>query len=193
MRLVTVIGAGALAALIAFPAYAQDADFSGTWRLDRDASDMPERGAGPRGGRGGGPARGGPGRGGRGGPGRGPGGGPGGFGTAATLVIMQSPDLLTIEQQTPRGSRSVSYRLDGSESTSPGPRGDLVTTSTWDGPTLLTVGTMRLSTPRGDVSMDLIEQRSLSADGRTLTVESVRMLPFGDVASTLVYRKEVPR
>ena len=145
------------------------------------------------GGRGGGPARGGPGRGGRGGPGRGPGGGPGGFGAGGTLVITQSPNLLTIEQQTPRGSRSVSYRLDGSESTSPGPRGDLVTTSTWDGPILLTVGTMRLSTPRGDFSMDLIEQRSLSADGRTLTVESVRMLPFGDVASTLVYRKEVPR
>ncbi len=186
MRLLTVIGAGALAALIAFPAYAQDADFSGTWRLDRDASDIPERGAGPRGGRGGGPGRGGPGRG-------GPGGGPGGFGAAGTLVITQSLDLLTIEQQTPRGSRSVSYRLDGSESTSPGPRGDLVTTSTWDGPTLLTVGTMKLSTPRGDFSMDLIEQRSLSPDGHTLTVQSVRMLPFGEVASTLVYRKEVPR
>ena len=38
-----------------------------------------------------------------------------------------------------------------------------------------------------------IEQRSLSADGRTLTIQSVRMLPFGEVASTLVYRKEVPR
>ena len=180
MKLTTLLFTGALAALPAIPAYAQDADFSGTWRLDRDASDMPERGAGPRGGRGG------PGRG-------GPRGGPGGLGAAATLVITQSPDLLTIEQQTPRGSRPVSYRLDGRESTSPGPRGDLVTTSTWDGPTLLTVGTMQLSTPRGDFSMDLIEQRSLSADGRTLTVQSVRMLPFGEVASTLVYRKEVPR
>ena len=184
MKLAALVVAGALAGPVATPVEAQTPDFSGTWRLDRDASDVPERGAGPRGGRGGGPGRGG--RAGR-------GGGPGGFGAAATLVITQSSDLLTIEQQTPRGGRSVGYRLDGSESTSRGPWGDLVTTSSWDGATLLTVGTMEMSTPRGDFSMDVIEQRSLSADSRTLTVQSVRMLPFGEVASTLVYRKEVPR
>ena len=183
MKLAALAVTGALAVLVAFPAGAQTPDFSGTWQLDRDASVLPERGAGPRGGRGGGPGRGGPGR----------GGGPGGFGAARTLVITQSSDLLTIEQQTPRGGRSVRYRLDGSESTSPGPRGDLVTTSSWDGATLLTVGTQEMSTPRGDFSMDIIEQRSLGADGLTLTVESVRMLPFGEVASTLIYRKDVPR
>ena len=183
MRFTTLVVAIALAALVAAPAQAQTPDFSGTWRLDRDASDMPDRGAGPRGGRGGGLGR-----------GARRGGGPGAFGgPAATLVITQSADLLTIEQQTPRGGRAVSYRLDGGESTSAGPRGDLVTSSSWDGPTLLTVGTMQVSTPRGEFSMDIIEQRSLSADGRTLTVQSVRMLPFGEVGSTLVYRKEVPR
>ncbi len=180
----TALVVAALVGLAAVPAQAQTPDFSGTWQLDRGASDLPERGAGPRGGRGGGPGRGGR-------PGRG--GGPGAFGPAGTLVITQSSDLLTVEQQTPRGSRSVGYRLDGSESTSSGPRGDVVTTSSWEGATLLTVGTMEMSTPRGDFSLDIIEQRSLSTDGRTLTVESVRMLPFGEVASTLVYRKEVPR
>lgn len=184
MKLAALVAAGALAGLAAAPVQAQTPDFSGTWQLDRDASDMPERGGGPRGGRGGGPGR-------RGGPGRG--GGPGAFGAAGTLVITQSSDLLTIEQRTPRGGRSVSYRLDGGESTSPGPRGDLVTTSIWDGATLFTVGTLEISTPRGELSMDVIEQRSLSADGRTLTVQSVRMLPFGEAAATLVYRKEVPR
>ena len=184
MKATHVVLAGALAALVATPAPAQQPDFSGTWLLDRDASEIPEFGGGRGGGRRGGPGRGGAGR----------RGGPGGFGgAAATLVITQSSDVLTIEQRTPRGSRSVGYRLDGSESTSPGPRGDLVTTSSWDGATLLTVGTMERSTPRGDFSMDIIEQRSLSADGLTLTVQSVRMLPFGEMASTLVYRKEVPR
>ena len=182
MKLTALVAAVTLAALVAAPAQAQIPDFSGTWQLDRDASDMPERGARPRGGRGGGPGRGG-----------GRPGGRGGFDPAPQLVIAQSSDLLTIEQQTPRGTRSVGYRLDGSESTSPGQRGDLVTTSSWDGATLLTVGTMEMSTPRGDFSMDIIEQRSLSADGLTLTVQSVRMLPFGEMASTLVYRKEVPR
>ncbi len=181
MRLTTLFVAGALTTLIAAPAAAQT-DFSGTWQLDRDASDIPGRGTGFGGGRAG-PRRGG-----------GRPGGPGGFGGAAErLVITQSPDLLTIEGRTPRGSRSITYRLDGNESSSSGPRAALVTTSSWDGPTLLTVGTMQMSTPRGDFSMDLVEQRSLSADGRTLTVQSVRMLPFGEVASTLVYRKEVSR
>jgi hypothetical protein len=184
MKVSTLVLAGALAAFVAAPAQAQQPDFSGTWELDRGASEIPEfrggRGGG-RGGRGGGPGRGGAGR----------QGGPGGFGAAAaTLVITQSSDLLTVEQQTPRGSRSASYRLDGNESTTSGPRGDLVTTSSWDGATLLTVGTMELSTPRGDFSMDLVEQRSLSADGRTLTVESMRMLPFGEISTRLVYRKD---
>ena len=181
MKVTILVLTGALAALIAAPAQAQGPDFSGTWQLDRDASEIPELGGGRRGGRGGGPGRGGAGR----------RGGAGGFGgAAATLVIAQSSDLLTIEQQTPRGSRSVSYRLEGGESTSSGPRGDLVTTSSWDGATLLTAGTMEISTPRGDFSMDIVEQRSLSADGRTLTVESMRMLPFGEVSSKLVYRRE---
>lgn len=182
MQLSTLFVSGALAALVAIPAQAQTPDFSGAWQLDSDASDMPERGAGPRGGRRGDRGR-----------GRGRPGGPGGPGPARQLVITQTSELLTIEQQTPRGSRSVSYRLDGGESTSPGPRGDLVTTSSWDGATLLTVGTMEISTPRGDFSLDILEQRSLSADGLTLTVQSVRMLPFGEMASTLVYRREVPR
>ena len=103
MKATTLVLAGALAALVAAPAQAQQPDFSGTWQLGRDASEIPEFGGGRR-------------------------GGPGGFGgAAATVVITQSSDLLTIEQQNPRGSRSVSYRLDGSESTSPGPRGDRVT------------------------------------------------------------------
>ena len=178
MKVITLAATCALATLIAGPARAQDIDFSGTWQLDRDASVLPERAAGPRGGRGGGPGR----------PGGRRGGGFGG--PAATLVITQSSDLLTIAQQTARGSRSVSYRLDGSESTSSGPRGDLVTTSSWDGATLLTVGTLALSTPRGNASMDLVEQRSLSPDGRTLMVESMRMLPFGEFSTRLVYRKD---
>ena len=182
----TLVATAMLVTAGAPPAAAQTPDFSGSWRLDRDASDIPEPARGPRGDRGGGPGRGG-GR--RGGP-----GGPGGFaGPAETLVITQTSELLTVEQPTPRGgTRAVTYRLDGGESTSRGPRGDLVTTSSWDGATLLTVGTMEMSTPRGNFAMDILEQRSLSADGRALTVQSVRMLPFGEVASTLVYRKEVP-
>ena len=119
MKVTTLVLAGALAAFVAAPAQAQQPDFSGTWEIDRGASEIPEFRGGRGGGRGGGPGRGGAER----------QGGPGGFGAAAaTLVITQSSDLLTVEQQTPRGSRSASYRLDGNESTTSSPRGDLVTT-----------------------------------------------------------------
>lgn len=164
----TALMALALAAGAGTPVLAQGTDFSGTWHLDRDASEFPRFGGGGR-------------RGGR--------GGGGGGGAAATVVITQSADLLTMEQQAEQGSRTVTYRLDGSESTNSAARGEMVSTSRWDGATLVTEGTMSLSTPRGDFSLDIVERRSLSDDGQTLTVESTRSAPFGDIDMTLVYRR----
>ncbi len=153
------------------PATAQGIDFTGTWQLDREASEFPEFG-GLRG---------------RGGRGR---GGPGGVrGGAATLVITQTADLLTIEQQSERGTRTLSYHLDGSESSNEGRRGDLTSTSAWDGSALVTEGTQQLSTPRGDFSIDIVERRTLSDDGQTITIESARTMPFGNMTMTLVYTK----
>ena len=151
---------------IAMPAGAQDTNFLGTWRLDREGSEFPEFGGGGFGGR-------------RGGLG----------GGAATLVIVQSAEVLIIERQTERGSRVVTYRLDGRESTHTGPRGELTTTSSWEGGTLVTEGTQELSTPRGNFSIDLVERRTLADDGQTLTVESTRTTRRGDISATLVYRK----
>ena len=165
----------------AMPSLGQDPAFSGTWRLDRDASEFPEFGGrGVFGGRRGGPG------GGRGGPGGGR-GGPGGG--AQTLVIEQSRDALIIDHQSARGSRVVSYQLDGRASMNPGPRGDQTTTSHWEGTTLVTEGTLALSTPRGDFSMDLVERLELDDNGQTLTIESTRTTPRGAIAMTLVYRR----
>jgi len=86
------------------PSLGQDLAFSGTWHLDRDASEFPEFGG--RGGFGG--RRGGPG-GGRGGPGGGR-GGPGGG--AQTLVIEQSRDALIIDHQSAHGSSREDGRAD---------------------------------------------------------------------------------
>lgn len=168
----------AAAALAAPPAAAQSADFSGTWRLDADASEFPDFGGG--GGRlfGGGGGRGG---GGRGGP------GPGG---ARTLVIVQTATMLIVEQQSDRGSRAVTYRLDGEESTNSGPRGEQTSRSRWDGAALVTEGTQSVSTPRGDFTLEFTERRTLSADGRTMTVSATRTTPRGDIDTTLVYRLE---
>ena len=165
----------AMAALAA-PAAAQGTDFSGTWRLDADASELPDFGGGGRG---------------FGGRGAGRQGGGGGFaGGARTLVIVQTPAMMIVEQQTARGSRAATYRLDGEESTNSGPRGEQTARSRWDGAALVTEGTQSVSTPRGDFSLEFTEWRTLSADGGTMTVESVRSTPRGDIETTLVYRRE---
>lgn len=162
---------------------AQGTDFSGTWKLDMDASQLPQGGFG----RGGGGGRGG----GQPGGGRGP--GPGGFGGGAggtpTVVVSQTPDVLMMEQQGGQQSRTLTYRLDGAESTNATPRGDSTTTSRWDGSALVTAGSQTLETPRGAFTMDMTERRALSADGQAMTVESTRTTPRGDLTTTLVYRK----
>lgn len=164
------------AAALAAPAAAQGTDFSGTWRLDADASELPDFGGGGRG---------------FGGGGRRQGGAGGGFaGGARTLVIVQTPAMMIVEQQTARGSRAATYRLDGEESTNSGPRGEQTARSRWDGAALVTEGTQSVSTPRGDFSLEFTEWRTLSADGQTMTVESVRSTPRGDIETTLVYRRE---
>ena len=138
-------------AVPAAPAAAQGADFSGTWRLDADASELPDFGGGARrlfGGGGGGRR----------------GGGGGGLGGAATLVIVQTPAMLIIEQQSDRGSRAVTYRLDGEESTSSGPRGEQTSRSRWDGAALVTEGAQSVSTPRGRLHAGV--QRAANAERR---------------------------
>ena len=157
---------------------AQAPDFSGTWNLDRDASEFPQPG-GFGGGRGGG--------------GRGRGGPPGGgfrAGVPDSLVITQSADVLTVDQWSDRGALTLEYRLDGQASTNPGPRGDVTTTSRWDGAQLVTEGSQQVSILLREVEIGIVERRSLSADGRTLTIASTRSTPRGDIAFTLVYRKE---
>ena len=160
--------AGAPAALVS----AQGVDFSGTWNLDRDSSDIAQgRGAG------------------RGGGGGGRGGG-GGLRTADTVVISQTASSITLEQQGAGGqSRTLVYALDGSETTIDQARCTLTATSRWDGATLVTSGNQEIETQRGNFSLELTERRTLSADGQTLTAEITRTTPAGDRTSTLVYKK----
>ena len=146
--------------------YAQGTDFSGTWTLDRDASDLPQRRSG-RGGRRSGP----------------------GIAVAATTVINQSNNALIIEQQSERTNRSITYRLDGSQTTNTRPRGNMTTASRWNGAVLVTTGSQQFSTPRGDFTIEFTERRTLSNDGQTMTIESTRRTPRGNITITLIYNK----
>ena len=140
---------------------AQEVDFSGTWTLDLDASELPER---PRGGR---------------------------FGQGgATVVVAQSDTELRMRQEGGGGSRTVTYALDGRRSTNETPLGPTTTTSRWEGSALVIEGDQELSTPAGAFTITLVQRQTLSDERQTMTLQSIRSTTRGDIEATLVFRRE---
>ena len=139
-------------------------DFSGTWTLDASKSEMPQRG-GMGGGRMG-----------------------GGMGDM-TVTITQTAAALTIDQKMGEMSRTITYKLDGSESTNAGMRGgEVKSTSKWDGDKLVTESTQTVNGPNGEMTIKSKEVRTLTADG-TMVVETTRETPRGTNTSKLVFKK----
>ena len=173
-------------------------NFSGTWTLDPERSEMGRggrgRGAGRFGsGRGAGRPRegdrqrgGGPGRRGRGPMGRG--------GMRGPVTIDHKEGMLVIQQTLNfRGEEQVRtsrFTTDGKESTNPGFGGTSTPSKTyWEGNRLVTES--RMETPMG--AMQSREARSLSDDGKTMTV--VRTTTGGprERIQRLVYVKQEAR
>ena len=179
-------------------------DFSGSWKITN--IDMPDAGAG--GGAGGGRTPGGfGGRGGRGGRGFGGarrGGDAGGdaadngaradraprrLEVGQTVHIRQTDERLIITEDDQGGGVMSSYTLDGKETTNR--TGDATTKSKtrWEGVALVTDLTRSMETPRGNFDMKSREVRSLSEDGRTMTVRMEFDTPRGKQAMTVTYDK----
>lgn len=161
----TAVWTAAIVLAVTSAAFAQaKPDFSGTWTLDRDKSEMPQMGGRP--------------------------GGGGGMMGDVSVTIKQTADTLAIEQKMGEmGSRTLNYKLDGSESVNPGARGgEAKSTSKWDGAKLITEGTQTMSGPNGEVTIKSKEVRSLQPDG-TMLVEVTRETPRGTTTSKLVFKK----
>ena len=157
------------AALLAFataPALAQaKPDFSGSWKLNVEKSD-------PMGGGGGG-------------------GGGGGMMRDAVTTITQTATELTVVTKFGENSRTATYKLDGSESVNPGMRGgETKSKAKWDGATLVLEHVRNMSGPNGDMQMTSKEVRSLSADGKTMTVVTTSQGPNGEMTRKMVYDKQ---
>jgi hypothetical protein len=154
---------GLALSLAAGTATAQDhPDFSGTWKLNQIKSDA----APGRGGQMGGPRE-------------------------ITLTITQTADLLTIEQAMGQNSRKVEYKLDGSESTNPGMRGgESKSTAKWDGKSLVIETTATFDGPNGSMTVKTKEVRTLSDDGKTMTVTTTRDTQQGTRTSKTVFDKQ---
>jgi hypothetical protein len=145
-------------------------NFSGTWVLDRSRSDPP---GGFGGGRGGGP-----------------------MANAEVVLIIehQEPTLkITRLVKTPQGDRTqeLVYTTDGKENKNPGMRGaEVKSKSKWDKGKLVTKASQTIETPQGTVDLEITEIRSLSEDGKTLTVETTTVSPMGERTRKEVYVKK---
>jgi hypothetical protein len=163
-----VLSLAALALLAGNAATQAKPNFAGNWTLNTEKSDP--MGGGPGGGGGGG--------------GRGMGMG------SAPLAITQTGDKLVIEikSETPR---TLTYALDGKESTNPGMRGaETKSKARWEGESLIIESTTAMSTPNGDVTITAKEVRTVSADGKTMTVVTTTQSPMGERTMKRVYDKQ---
>jgi hypothetical protein len=157
---------------------ASGVNLSGAWILDKDKSDAPRFG-----------------------PGGGGTGGGGGQGSAPdiTLVIRQTDNVLQITRKVSRRGqeRSVEqkFTLDGQDNTNPAGMGragsgELKSKAKWNKDRLVIEGTQKINSPRGDFDLQVKEEFSLSADGKTLTVQTTRDTPMGENTSKQVFTKK---
>ena len=153
--------AAILASVALRPAAAQGkTDFSGSWKMNVEKSD-PMGGGGGAGG-----------------------GGGGGMMASAVTVITQSPTQLVVETKFGDQSRSSTYTLDGKESVNPGMRGgETKSTVKWDGASLV----IESMSATGQASKEV---RSLSADGKQMTVVTTRQGQNGETTRKTVYDKQ---
>jgi hypothetical protein len=164
-------GAG-LAAFVLFAAVAAAAakpNFAGTWVLDAAKSE-------------------------------GVGGPQGGPAAEETMTIKQDGDKLTVERKIKgqQGERTVNdtYTADGKETDfTMQMRGNETKgkrTAKWsaDGNMLEVNDKVSFDTPQGAMSTEAHNKWSLSADGKTLTVEGTRTSPRGEQKSKRVYVKQ---
>lgn len=154
--------AALLAAFATTPALAQaKPDFSGSWKLNVEKSD-------PMGG-----------------------GGGGGMMRDAVTTITQTATELTLVTKFGENSRTASYKLDGTESVNPGRQGgETKTKAKFDGATLVLEHTRNMSGPNGDMQVTSKEVRSLSDDGKTMTVVTTSQGPNGETTRKMVYDKQ---
>jgi len=148
--------------LAAGTATAQDhPDFSGSWKLNLIKSDAT--------------------------PGR---GGQMGAPREVTITISQTAEMLTLEQSMGENTMKSMYYLDGRESTNAGRRGETKSTAKWDGKNLVIQGTSTFEGPNGAMTIKTKEVRTLSDDGKTMTVTTTSESPRGTNTRKMVFDKQ---
>ena len=143
-------------------------NFTGEWTLDREKSEMGE----PR-------------------PGGGGGGGRGRGMSMGSFSITHDGDALVVKRKVEFQGEERTFEsrhtTDGKENVNEGFRGSSIKSKThWEGTKLVTESVME--TPNG--TRETKEVRSLSADGKTMTVEITSKGGFGEGTRKMVYNKK---
>ena len=103
-----------------------------------------------------------------------------------SFTITQTATEITMERETPNGAMKTVYKLDGSDSVNAGGRGgDITSKSTWDGGKLVT----KYSRTMGENTIEVVETRSLEADGTMLVTTAMKGGPQGDTTRKTVFKK----
>jgi hypothetical protein len=137
---------------------AQAPNFAGTWKLNAEKSEM--GGGGRMGGRMGGGMMGG------------------------ELVVKQTAAELSVT----RGENTSVYKLDGSESTNQGMRGETKSKARVDGSTIVIDSTSSFEGPNG--AMTITSKEVWSMDGGSLVITTTRTTPRGERTTKMVYDKQ---
>ena len=105
---------------------------------------------------------------------------------SVTLVIKQTPTILTTERKTGDQTGTAIHKLDGSPSVNKTPSGaDVTSTSNWVGDTLVTKSRAVIQGAPAESS----DVRSLGEGGKTMIIEITRQAPRGEVKQRLVYNR----
>lgn len=139
-------------------------DFSGTWVLEQAGGDLPERAVKAL---------------------------TEGSTQPITLAITHTGTQLRVARETGKGTVDLVFPLDGSETTQRTPHGQMTSRTVWRGPVLVTTGKRPLPGPFpfGTRSVEFTETRSLSADGRRLTIDIRFKTPRGVKTRTATFRR----
>jgi len=164
---------GVVVLLAAAAGHAAAPNLTGTWVLDRDQSEFPQR-DGAEGKRHGGQRE------------------SGGHGQAK-LTVAQDGNILKVTRSIARDGKertfTETYTIDGTEQTSKAHRGTVVTKALYDGDRLLVNTSHTMTTKEGERQMSRASVWTVSPDGQTLTIQTTMQGPRGERQMKTVYQK----
>ncbi len=112
-----------------------------------------------------------------------------------TLTILQSPTSLKIERSWTLSGETQSiqqtFSLDGSENnnTDDTGRGALSSKTRWKGSTLVNEGSQHIALGDREIEARIKQEFSLSKDGKTLTVKTIRQTERGEIVTKQSFKK----